>query len=137
MKNKQKIDEVSAADRPGDDEPAFSAWARILTELGKDLSPELAARLESPAEECARYRELFDNARDAIYTHDLKGRYLSANKAAEELVGFSCEEIVGRSIADFIPAEYLGEIRGRRCACSSCRGIRTTRLSATGSWTRT
>lgn len=35
-----------------------------------------------------RYRELFENARDAIYVHDLKGRYTRVNRAAETLSGY-------------------------------------------------
>ena len=39
-----------------------------------------------------RYRELFENSRDAIYVHDMGGRYTSVNRAAEKLSGFSREE---------------------------------------------
>ena len=45
------------------------------------------------------YRELFESAHDAIWTHDLKGNILVANEAAARLIGFSTEEI---------PGEFLG-----------------------------
>src|SRR5215210_1018126 len=45
-----------------------------------------------------RYRELFENARDAIYVHDLEGTYLRVNRAAERLSGYKREEIVGHNI---------------------------------------
>jgi two-component system cell cycle sensor histidine kinase/response regulator CckA len=39
-----------------------------------------------------RYRELFDNANDIVYTHDLDGRYTSLNKKGKELTGYTREE---------------------------------------------
>ena len=35
-----------------------------------------------------RYRELFENATDLVYTHDLAGSVTSLNKAAEALSGY-------------------------------------------------
>ncbi|MBM3791374.1 MAG: PAS domain S-box protein, partial [Acidobacteria bacterium] len=40
----------------------------------------------------ARYRELFENASDMVYTLDLDGRITSLNKAAERLTGYSRAE---------------------------------------------
>jgi PAS domain S-box-containing protein len=45
------------------------------------------------------YRELFENAHDIVYTHDLSGRLKSLNKAGELLLGYSRQELVGM---DFI-----------------------------------
>jgi PAS domain S-box-containing protein len=39
-----------------------------------------------------RYRNLFENANDLIYVHDLKGNYLSINKATERVFGYAREE---------------------------------------------
>lgn len=72
----------------------------IARELGRDLSPELAAQLHSYRAECEGYRDLFENARDAIYVHDLNGRYTSVNTAGEVLTGFTRAEILQMSIAD-------------------------------------
>jgi PAS domain S-box-containing protein len=54
-----------------------------------------------------RYRELFENARDAIYVHDLNGNYTSVNRAMETLTGYKREEIIGHNLAEFVPAEQL------------------------------
>lgn len=54
-----------------------------------------------------RYRELFENAQDAIYVHDLEGNYIRVNRAAETLSGYKREEIVGHNFIDFISAEQL------------------------------
>ncbi|HYR77999.1 MAG TPA: response regulator, partial [Pyrinomonadaceae bacterium] len=39
-----------------------------------------------------RYRELFDNANDIVYTHDLEGHYTSLNKKGQQITGYTCEE---------------------------------------------
>jgi PAS domain S-box-containing protein len=62
-----------------------------------------------------RYRELFENAKDAIYVHDLKGTYTSINRAAELLSGYTREEIIGRNFADFIAPEHISEMRKKLC----------------------
>jgi len=62
-----------------------------------------------------RYRELFENARDAIYVHDLKGAYTSVNRAAERLSGYPREEIIGKHFWDFVPHEYARQIRENLC----------------------
>jgi PAS domain S-box-containing protein len=54
-----------------------------------------------------RYRELFENARDAIYVHDLEGNYIRVNRAAETLSGYKREEIVGHNFVEFVSADDL------------------------------
>ena len=58
-----------------------------------------------------RYRELFENARDAIYVHDLDGNYISINRAAEKLCGYKRDEILGRNFADFIADQDVERVR--------------------------
>jgi PAS domain S-box-containing protein len=48
-----------------------------------------------------KYRDLFENAREAILTLDLKGNITGVNKLVEEY-GFKREELIGRSHFDFI-----------------------------------
>jgi len=40
-----------------------------------------------------RYFELFHNANDVVYTHDLQGRYTSLNKRGQQITGYSPDEI--------------------------------------------
>lgn len=37
---------------------------------------------------------------DAIYVHDLKGNFLYGNRAAESMIGYSKEELIGKSFLD-------------------------------------
>jgi PAS domain S-box-containing protein len=57
-----------------------------------------------------RYRDYFENAKDAIYVHDLTGHYIMVNKAGEDLIGYSREEILQMRISDVVPRHYLDQI---------------------------
>ncbi|HEY8224055.1 MAG TPA: PAS domain S-box protein, partial [Pyrinomonadaceae bacterium] len=62
-----------------------------------------------------RYRELFENAKDAYYVHDLNGRYISVNRAAEKLSGYPRAEILGKRFSDFIAPEHLEVVSQNLC----------------------
>lgn len=53
-----------------------------------------------------RYRDLFDNIGDFIYTHDLGGHILTINQSACDSLGYPRDELVGRPISDFMMPEY-------------------------------
>lgn len=57
-----------------------------------------------------RYRDFFENAKDAIYVHDLKGHYTMVNRAGAELMGYTRDEILRMSIFDVVPKAYLDQI---------------------------
>ncbi|HEX8457288.1 MAG TPA: PAS domain S-box protein [Pyrinomonadaceae bacterium] len=54
-----------------------------------------------------RYRELFENAKDVIYTTDLEGRYITVNRVVEKITGYTCEEIRRMTFEQIIAPEYL------------------------------
>ncbi|HEX7331770.1 MAG TPA: PAS domain S-box protein [Pyrinomonadaceae bacterium] len=58
-----------------------------------------------------RYRELFENANDIIYTHDLQGNFTSLNRSGERITGYSREEACSINVADVIAPEYLSLAR--------------------------
>lgn len=53
-----------------------------------------------------KYRNLFDNISDFIFTHDLEGRFLTINRAAAQTLGYTPEDLIGQPISDFMPPEY-------------------------------
>jgi len=64
-----------------------------------------------------RYLDLFENANDMVFTHDLAGRMTSINKAGERLLQRPRAEILGKSLVDLIieeqrPAalEWMGQV---------------------------
>ena len=54
-----------------------------------------------------RYRDLFENANDIIYVHDLNGKYLSMNRAAERIFGYSREEATSLNVSMIAAPEGL------------------------------
>ncbi|HXF42786.1 MAG TPA: PAS domain S-box protein [Pyrinomonadaceae bacterium] len=54
-----------------------------------------------------RFRTIFDNASDIIYVHDLKGNYISINKAAERIFGYTLEEAIRMNVCDIVAPENL------------------------------
>jgi PAS domain S-box-containing protein len=51
--------------------------------------------------------ELFESAPDGIFVADRDGRYTRVNAAGCRLLGYSREEIIGRSITDFVSSDEL------------------------------
>lgn len=86
----------------------------VVRGMARDITEERRARQALRLSE-ERYRELFENARDALYVHDLSGRYTSFNRAAEELSGFSREEILGKHFSNFVAPGFLKDARTNLC----------------------
>lgn len=62
-----------------------------------------------------RYRELFENSKDALYVHDRSGRYTSVNRAAEKLSGYTREELIGKHFSEFLKPEYEAQVYNQLC----------------------
>jgi PAS domain S-box-containing protein len=53
------------------------------------------------------YEELFTNASDAIWVHDLDGNIILVNKACEKLTGYPVSELPGKNVREFLSPETL------------------------------
>ncbi len=65
------------------------------------------------------YRQLFENANDAIWVHDLQGNITAANEAAAKLVGYDIIEMGKMNVREFLSDESLniaGQIRHKLLA---------------------
>lgn len=60
-----------------------------------------------------KYRDLFENANDMIYTHDLSGRFISINRAGEAITGYTAADLPGLTLEDVVPEEHLEQARER------------------------
>jgi diguanylate cyclase (GGDEF)-like protein/PAS domain S-box-containing protein len=56
-----------------------------------------------------RFHDLFENANDAIWTADTKGRYISVNRLFRKLLGYKKEELIGKKSIYLIAPESRQE----------------------------
>jgi PAS domain S-box-containing protein len=91
--------------------PVTDAAGRVVgaSAISRDVSGRKRAEETLRASE-ARYRDLFENATDLIATVDLESRLTGVNAAFVRALGYSREELVGRSLRDFVPEEWHGEL---------------------------
>lgn len=59
----------------------------------------------------SRFRDLFENANDLIYTHDLEGNFTSLNRAGEIITGYSRQEALSKNISQVVAPEFLERAR--------------------------
>jgi PAS domain S-box-containing protein len=74
----------------------------VATDITENRKAQEAVR-----ENEQRYRELFENANDIIYTHTLTGNFTSLNRSGEELTGYARAEALQMNIVDVLAPEYV------------------------------
>jgi PAS domain S-box-containing protein len=85
------------------DREAYFVLANDVTEKRKSQT----ALIESEQ----RYREIFDNANDLIYTHDLDGNFTSLNTTGEKLTGYTKAEAMQMSFSQVVVPEQIDVAR--------------------------
>jgi PAS domain S-box-containing protein len=58
-----------------------------------------------------RYRQLFENAHDGIWLHDLDGNFIQANRATERMTGYTAEELCKMNVKSFLSPDSLEQAR--------------------------
>src|SRR5580658_9013037 len=71
-----------------------------------------------------RYRDLVENANDIIYTHDLAGNLTSWNRAGEQILGYSADEIGKMNISALVAPDQL-EVARQMIERKAAQGGRT------------
>jgi PAS domain S-box-containing protein len=61
----------------------------------------------------ARYRNFVDHATDGLFLHDSDGRIVDVNRQACENLGYSCEELIGKT-PDFFDHDLTAEVLADR-----------------------
>ena len=72
--------------------------------IARDITEKLRLEEKLKASE-SLYKDLFENADDPMYTHDLKGNILTINKVALKLLAVTEEEIIGSNISKWVTPE--------------------------------
>ncbi len=75
---------------------------------GRDITER--KRVEEALRDSEAYlKALFEQAPDSYHLHDLDGRFIDGNRAAERLIGYPKEELLGKSFLDLnlLPPDQL------------------------------
>jgi two-component system cell cycle sensor histidine kinase/response regulator CckA len=113
-------------------------WGQVAVALVRDAAekPHFAISMvqdvseRKQAEEALRqseerYRELFENANDMVFTLDLDGNFTAINGSGERITGYERDELLGRNFAQLVAPEdaestyaLAGEGDARTFECS-------------------
>ncbi|GAB4479606.1 MAG: hypothetical protein Kow0088_20680 [Anaerolineales bacterium] len=91
------------------------AFALYRIDLEEQQQQITAALRESEE----KYRLLAETTQDIILVHDMQGNIQYVNQAGLDFAGFTAEETLGHSILDFLPPEYIPQIKSRQAARSA------------------
>jgi len=78
------------------------AWVAVLRRRVQKQTLVIRQQLQTEVTLKERYQDLFENANDVVFTHDLAGRLTSINKAGERLLQRSRAEILSKNLLDFV-----------------------------------
>jgi diguanylate cyclase (GGDEF)-like protein/PAS domain S-box-containing protein len=58
-----------------------------------------------------RYSSLFNNTNDAVFLIDLNFRYLQVNQQAADLLGYTPQEVVGKTVFEMVAPEEIAAVK--------------------------
>jgi diguanylate cyclase (GGDEF)-like protein/PAS domain S-box-containing protein/putative nucleotidyltransferase with HDIG domain len=85
----------------------------------RDITERKRAEEELASSE-ERLKVLFESAPDAYYLNDLEGNFVDGNKAAEELIGYKKEKLIGKS---FLELKLLSPEQLRKAAAILAKNV--------------
>jgi PAS domain S-box-containing protein len=107
--------------------PVKDAQGRVTGIVGvaRDVT-ELKATVQELRDREERYRELFENANDVIYTTDLEARITSLNRAGEQILGYTDEEAIQTDLWHLVVPKHWDRVK--RCHAQLLAGESGVRL---------
>jgi PAS domain S-box-containing protein len=85
---------------------ASMGWVGVLRHRVAKQTGIILERLQREVALEERYRDLFENATDIVYTHDLEGRLTSFNRAGELITGYRREDTLKLNLDQIVAPEY-------------------------------
>ena len=89
-----------------------------LSQSFNDMAAELQRSLDALITSERRYRDLFDNAQDIVYTTDMNMCLLSLNKTAQEILERSESDLVGKRFYDLLTPEDARRLEAADRLCT-------------------
>ena len=71
------------------------------------LNKKIKEKTEELRKSEKRYRDLWENANDILYIHDMDGNFIEMNRVGREVIGYSEEEIRQLNVRDIVDRRYL------------------------------
>jgi two-component system, LuxR family, sensor kinase FixL len=90
---------------------ASATWVMVLRRRVQEQTEIIRHKLVLEEELKERYVDLFENANDTVFTHDLQGRMTSINKAGERLLRRTRQEVLALNFADLLVEEQRPQAR--------------------------
>ena len=87
------------------------AWVGVLRRRVHQQTEIIRQKLDAEAALKERYLNLFENANDIVYTHDLSGRLTSINQAGEDLFQLGRDQILAHNLGDLVVPEQRAAAR--------------------------
>jgi PAS domain S-box-containing protein len=84
-------------------------WVVVLRGRVREQTEIIRAQIQREATLEDRYRDLFENANDIVFSQDRSGRLTAINRAAEEISGYRRAELLAQTLFDFLAPERRDE----------------------------
>lgn len=81
-------------------------WSVVLGRRVHDQTGVILERLQREVVLEERYRDLFENANDMVYTQDLEGNITSLNRVGEQITGYDRKEAVKLNLVEMVAPEF-------------------------------
>lgn len=85
---------------------AAFVWVVVLRRRVQQQTGIIRVRLQMEAALKERYEDLFENANDMVFTHDLSGKITSLNKTGERLLQRGRQSILSQSLIELMAEDH-------------------------------